>query len=189
MSPSTSHTAALPNGPAGRLLWIGWTMHRATDRRTLPKTAVLVNNYSSYRRSPHARGRCRVLLLRLFALQEGVPIVGRRRRHTKACAAQSDCWQCCQWSRDLDQPRPRYPARDRQGAVAGLSAAAQGIGFILGPAASTMRYEIDMSLPLWGVARPDDAAVRAVRRAASTPARQPGLACHHATTESPGTSA
>ena len=40
---------------------------------------------------------------------------------------------------------------DRQGAVAGLSAAAQGIGFILGPAASTMLYEIDRSLPLWGL--------------------------------------
>lgn len=40
---------------------------------------------------------------------------------------------------------------DRQGAVAGLSAAAQGIGFILGPVASTMLYEIDRSLPLWGL--------------------------------------
>jgi MFS family permease len=40
---------------------------------------------------------------------------------------------------------------DRQGAVAGLSAAAQGIGFILGPVASTMLYEIDSSLPLWGL--------------------------------------
>jgi MFS family permease len=40
---------------------------------------------------------------------------------------------------------------DRQGAVAGLSAAAQGIGFILGPVASTRLYEIDRSLPLWGL--------------------------------------
>ena len=40
---------------------------------------------------------------------------------------------------------------DRQGAVAGLSAASQGIGFILGPVASTMLYEIDRSLPLWGL--------------------------------------
>lgn len=40
---------------------------------------------------------------------------------------------------------------DRQGAVAGLSAGAQGIGFILGPVASTMLYEIDRSLPLWGL--------------------------------------
>ena len=38
---------------------------------------------------------------------------------------------------------------DRQGAVAGLSSAAQGIGFILGPVASTMLYEIDRSLPFW----------------------------------------
>ena len=40
---------------------------------------------------------------------------------------------------------------DRQGAVAGLAAAAQGIGFILGPVASTMLYEINRSLPLWGL--------------------------------------
>jgi MFS family permease len=40
---------------------------------------------------------------------------------------------------------------DRQGAVAGLSSAAQGIGFILGPVASTMLYEIDRSLPFWGL--------------------------------------
>jgi MFS family permease len=40
---------------------------------------------------------------------------------------------------------------DRQGGVAGLSAASQGIGFILGPVASTMLYEIDPSLPLWGL--------------------------------------
>lgn len=39
--------------------------------------------------------------------------------------------------------------RDRQGAVAGLSSAAQGIGFILGPVASTMLYDIDRSLPFW----------------------------------------
>ena len=42
-------------------------------------------------------------------------------------------------------------ASDRQGAVAGLSSAAQGIGFILGPVASTTLYEIDRSLPLWGL--------------------------------------
>ena len=41
-----------------------------------------------------------VLLLRLLRLQEGVLMAGRRRRHTKACAAQLDCWQCCHWSRD-----------------------------------------------------------------------------------------
>jgi len=40
---------------------------------------------------------------------------------------------------------------DRQGAVAGFAAATQGIGFILGPAVSTMLYEVDKSLPLWGV--------------------------------------
>jgi MFS family permease len=40
---------------------------------------------------------------------------------------------------------------DRQGAVAGLSSAAQGVGFILGPVASTMLYEIDRSLPFWGL--------------------------------------
>jgi len=40
---------------------------------------------------------------------------------------------------------------DRQSAVAGLSSAAQGIGFILGPVASTTLYEIDRSLPLWGL--------------------------------------
>lgn len=40
---------------------------------------------------------------------------------------------------------------DRQGGVAGLSAAAQGIGFILGPVASTMLYEIDRSLPFWSL--------------------------------------
>ena len=38
---------------------------------------------------------------------------------------------------------------DRQGAVAGFSAAAQGIGFILAPVASTMLYEVDKALPLW----------------------------------------
>lgn len=38
---------------------------------------------------------------------------------------------------------------DRQGAVAGFSAATQGIGGILAPVASTMLYEIDRTLPFW----------------------------------------
>lgn len=40
---------------------------------------------------------------------------------------------------------------DRQGAVAGLSAATQGIGGILAPVASTTLYEVDKTLPLWGI--------------------------------------
>jgi MFS family permease len=40
---------------------------------------------------------------------------------------------------------------DRQGAVAGFAAATQGIGFILGPVASTALYEVDKGLPLWGL--------------------------------------
>jgi MFS family permease len=42
--------------------------------------------------------------------------------------------------------------RDSQGAIAGLSAAAQGIGFVVGPVASTLLYEIDPSAPLWCLA-------------------------------------
>ncbi len=37
---------------------------------------------------------------------------------------------------------------DRQGAVAGFSAASQGIGLILGPVVSTMLYEVEPDLPL-----------------------------------------
>src|ERR671911_147102 len=44
-------------------------MHRATDAPTLLKTAVLVNNYSWYRRC--GVRETRVLLLRLLALQKG----------------------------------------------------------------------------------------------------------------------
>ena len=41
-----------------------------------------------------------------------------RRRHTKACAAQSDCWQCCHWSRrscalERDDSIPKWE-RDSQ---------------------------------------------------------------------------
>jgi MFS family permease len=36
-----------------------------------------------------------------------------------------------------------------QGAAAGLFSASQGIGFIIGPAVSTMLYEWDKSLPFW----------------------------------------
>ncbi|HYP83550.1 MFS transporter [Variovorax sp.] len=38
-----------------------------------------------------------------------------------------------------------------QGAVAGLSAATQGIAFIVAPVGSTMLYEIDPTLPLWAL--------------------------------------
>ena len=38
---------------------------------------------------------------------------------------------------------------DRQGAVAGFAAATQGVGFILGPVASTTLYELSRPLPLW----------------------------------------
>lgn len=40
---------------------------------------------------------------------------------------------------------------DRQGAVAGFSAATQGIGGIVAPIASTTLYEIDKSLPFWSI--------------------------------------
>jgi DHA1 family multidrug resistance protein-like MFS transporter len=39
--------------------------------------------------------------------------------------------------------------REQQGAVAGFSAATQGIGFILGPITSTVLYEVNQTLPLW----------------------------------------
>ena len=98
-------------GPVGRLLGIGWTMHRATDAGLYLKppcssiTIVHADDRSACRQG-------RVLLLRLFALQKGVPIAGRRRRHTKACAAQADCWQCCHCPpplvRDLDSVTSHY---------------------------------------------------------------------------------
>ncbi|MBT2299407.1 MFS transporter [Variovorax paradoxus] len=40
-------------------------------------------------------------------------------------------------------------AADRQGSVAGLSAATQGIAFVIGPVVSTWLYEQDASAPLW----------------------------------------
>lgn len=40
---------------------------------------------------------------------------------------------------------------DRQGAVAGFSAATQGIGGIVAPIASTSLYEIDKALPFWSI--------------------------------------
>ena len=74
---------------------------------------------------------------------------------------------------------------DRQGAVAGLSAGAQGIGFILGPVASTMLYEINPSLPLWGLLGLMTLlfALFSVLSAVRRPWH------HHANKESPGTSA
>jgi hypothetical protein len=41
--------------------------------------------------------RCRVSIRRLLALQEGLFLEGRRRRHTRACEAYPDCRQC--WHR------------------------------------------------------------------------------------------
>lgn len=40
---------------------------------------------------------------------------------------------------------------ERQGAVAGLTAAAQGAGFVVAPIVSTMLYERGPTLPLWGL--------------------------------------
>jgi MFS family permease len=39
--------------------------------------------------------------------------------------------------------------QSQQGAAAGLVSAVQGIGFIIGPVASTFLYELDKALPLW----------------------------------------
>jgi MFS family permease len=39
--------------------------------------------------------------------------------------------------------------QSQQGAAAGLVSAVQGIGFIVGPVASTVLYELDKALPLW----------------------------------------
>jgi hypothetical protein len=83
-------------------------MHRATDAGLylvppyLSITIVNIDNCS-------ARGRWRVSLLRLLALQKGVPIAGRRHRHTKACAAEPDCRQCCHRS---SSDRPPGVGRD-----------------------------------------------------------------------------
>lgn len=74
---------------------------------------------------------------------------------------------------------------DRQGAVAGLAAAAQGIGFILGPVASTMLYEIDRSLPLLGLL--GLMSLLLVLFAVQSGTRESQH--HHASRESPGTSA
>lgn len=41
---------------------------------------------------------------------------------------------------------------DSQGVAAGLVSASQGIGFIIGPAASTALYEWDKALPFWSLA-------------------------------------
>lgn len=40
---------------------------------------------------------------------------------------------------------------DQQGTVAGMVQAAQGVGMVIGPAISTFAYEINPTLPFWGV--------------------------------------
>jgi MFS family permease len=75
--------------------------------------------------------------------------------------------------------------RDRQGAVAGLSTAAQGIGFILGPVASTMLYEIDRSLPLYSLL----GLMSLLLALFTVPTGARPSQHHHASRESPGTSA
>src|SRR4029453_12450878 len=74
---------------------------KSDSRRTLLKTAVIVNNSSSYRRSP------------------GAPSLPAYR----GCARQPRCWQCCQWSLPMGRdPDPTSACRTRPSASRHTSA-------------------------------------------------------------------
>jgi hypothetical protein len=75
--------------------WSGSTMHRATDVEPYRKPKCLSITMVLIREAAATRA-ARVSIRRLLRLRKGVPIAGRRRRHTKACAAHPGCRQCCQ---------------------------------------------------------------------------------------------
>src|ERR1044072_2269931 len=80
-------------------------MQRATDALTLFRTAVLVNNYSSYGVEYSApAGETRCSFIATFGAPGDPTPGGRRRHHTRDCAGHPGCWQCRHWSEAVAQP-------------------------------------------------------------------------------------
>ena len=95
---SPSRIAACRTGKRRPAEWIGSTMHRATDVEFDRKPQLLTTT-TVLKQSGR---RCALMPAFRFGdfwrSRKGSLSSGRRRRHTKACAAQPDCKQCCRRS-------------------------------------------------------------------------------------------